>query len=275
MVQLLSIFRFLAMVMLIMFSASSIVNAEEVDLELVLAMDASGSISEREYLLQLEGTAAAFRDPAVIQAIKSGPNGKIAVALMLWSDAAYPKERSDWYVLDGPEAAFGFANMTETFHINPGQSLDVGGGGTGIGSGVQEALSMIRSNGYEGLRKVVDVSGDGIETEFWFSKGIMIRDARILAQNQNVTINGLPILGPNFPDLDDYYRNEVISGPGAFIVTAKSFVDFGNAIKQKLLREISSNVAKFDDNSAIEFALNSQAEGMINSKQAPLLSEGL
>ena len=230
-------------------------NAEEVDLELVLAMDASGSISEREYRLQLRGTSNAFRDLEIIEAIQAGPVGKIAVALMLWSDASNPKEKSNWFILKDKNSINQFANFIETFQVNDDNTLNMGGGGgTGIGSGVQEALSMIANNAHEGLRKVIDVSGDGIETEFDFSKSIMIRDAKLLATLQNVTINGLPILGPNYPNLDEYYRNEVIIGQGAFIVTAKSFDDFGRAIRKKLLREIRSNVAQAPSDSVTQLA---------------------
>ncbi len=231
-------------------------KAEEVDLELVLAMDASGSISEKEYLLQLRGTAAAFRDIEIIEAIQSGPTGKISVALMLWSDAAFPKEKSQWFVLEGQQSIANFASYIEGFNINEDDTVVLGGGGgTGIGSGVREALAMIASNDYEGLRKVVDVSGDGIETEFEFSKGTMIRDAKLLATLQNVTINGLPILGGDYPNLDKYYYREVISGPGSFIVVAKNFDDFGRAIRKKLLREIKSNVAQAPSSDHMQYAL--------------------
>jgi len=218
-------------------------QAEEVDLELVLAMDASGSISSAEYILQLEGTAAAFRDPAIQAAITSGPVGKIAVSVMLWSDAAFPKIKSGWFVLDSASSAGTFARLVETFQLNKDRTVDIGGGGTGIGAGVQEAIDMLNTNPYRGLRQVIDVSGDGIETEFSFSKGIMVRDAKLLARAEGITINGLPILSENFPALDKYYRDEVIIGPGAFVEKAASFEDFGRAIRRKLLREIQSQVA--------------------------------
>ncbi len=219
-------------------------SAEEVDLELVLAMDSSGSISESEYRLQLKGTANAFRNLEIIEAIQAGPVGKIAVSLMLWSDASNPKEKSGWFILKDENSIHRFANFIEKFQVNDDDTLNMnGGGGTGIGSGVQEALTMIATNGHDGLRKTIDVSGDGIETEFSFSKGIMIRDAKLLATLQNVTINGLAILGADFPNLDHYYKTEVISGPGSFVITAKNFEDFGRAIQEKLLREIRSNVA--------------------------------
>ncbi|MEM9332353.1 MAG: DUF1194 domain-containing protein [Pseudomonadota bacterium] len=228
---------------LLLVAAPSIASAEEVDLELVLAMDASGSISDSEYLLQLEGTSAAFRDPAIQAAIESGPIGKIAVTIMLWSDAAFPKVNSGWFVLDSPQSANAFAAFVSTFQLNEDKSIGFGGGGTGIGSGVEEGLRLLKNNRYRGLRRVIDVSGDGVETQFWFSKSIMMPDAKILARAENVIINGLPILTRDFPDLDEYYRENVISGPGSFIVRAKDFQDFGRAIRQKLLREISANVA--------------------------------
>ena len=220
--------------------------AEEVDLELVLAMDASGSISNKEYLLQLEGTYAAFRDPAIQAAITSGPTGKIAVTVMLWSDAAFEKVNSGWFLIDSPQKANAFAEKIRNFQLNQDREIGFGGGGTGIGAGVKEALRLLRTNSYQGLRNVIDVSGDGIETEFWFTKPFLIADAKKLADAEGVTVNGLPIITRDFPNLDKYYREKVITGPGAFIERAASFGDFGRAIRKKLLREISSNIAGLD-----------------------------
>ena len=218
--------------------------SEEVDLELVLAMDASGSISNHEYVLQLEGTYEAFRDPAVQAAIISGPTGKIAVTIMLWSDAAYKKVNSGWFLLDSAQAANRFADLIRTFQLTEDKKISVGGGGTGIGAGIEEGLKLLNSNTYQGLRRVIDISGDGVETKFWFStKTVLVADARKLADSQNVTVNGLPIITNDFPRLDQYYREEVITGPGSFVMRAESFEDFPRAIKKKLLREISSNLA--------------------------------
>jgi len=149
-------------------------QAEQVDLELVLAMDASGSISNSECILQLEATAAAFRDPAIQAAITSGPAGQIAVSAMLWSDAAFPKIRSGWFVLDSARSADAFARLVETFQLSEDRTVNIGGGGTGIGAGVHEAVEMLDTNAHHGLRRVIDVSGDGIETKFSFSRGIMV-----------------------------------------------------------------------------------------------------
>jgi len=225
--------------------------SEEVDLELVLAMDASGSISEAEYILQLKGTSEAFKDPEIQAAITSGPTGRIAVAVMLWSDAAFPKIRSNWFLLDDARSSEAFGQFVRRFQLTDKDAMNIGGGGgTGIGSGVQEAMTMINTNQYQGLRRVIDVSGDGIETEFEFSKGPMIRDAKVLASAQNITINGLAIAGTHFPDLDEYYEREVIAGAGSFVIKAEGFDDFSRAIRKKLLREISSNIAelKIDNN---------------------------
>jgi len=220
--------------------------AEQVDLELVLAMDGSGSISADEFILQLEGTASAFEDPSIKQAILSGPLGKIAVSVMVWSDAAFKKEHMGWHIIGSEESASKFANLVRTFHTLTTRTAGVGGGGTGIGSGVGFALEMLASNGIDGLRKTIDVSGDGIETDPWFREAIMMPGAKVVANSNNVQINGLPILTIDFPRLDQYYRENVITGPGAFIVTAQNFDDFGRAIRVKLWREISSSISNND-----------------------------
>ena len=220
--------------------------AEQVDLELVLAMDGSGSISADEFILQLEGTASAFEDPSIKQAILSGPLGKIAVSVMVWSDAAFKKEHMGWHIIDSEEAASKFANKVRTFHQLTTRTAGIGGGGTGIGDGVRFALEMMAANGIDGLRRTIDVSGDGVETDPWFREAIMMPGAKAVANVQNVQINGLPILTVDFPRLDQYYRDNVITGPGSFIVIAQNFDDFGRAIREKLWREISFSISHND-----------------------------
>lgn len=217
--------------------------AQDVDLELVLAMDASGSISEHEYKLQLNGTADAFLDSNIQAAITSGPRGKIAVAIVLWSDAAFPKANSGWHILDDEASIIAFSNLVRKFNLTADNKMGANGGGTGIGAGVAEAIRLIRENKLNGERMVVDVSGDGIETDFWFTrKTIMMPDAKLLAEINNVTINGLPILTRDHPDLDQYYRENVIFGPGSFIEKATDFDDFARAIRRKLFREIAQPI---------------------------------
>lgn len=242
MAETISHLRFLVAACFLALPLAGPAKADPVDLELVLAMDGSGSISEAEYILQLEGTAAAFRDPSIQQAILSGPTGRIAVAVVIWADAAFPKFQSGWYVLDSRSSADAFASRVRKFHKHTGRKFGIGGGGTGIGDGVRAALEMIGSNGHDGLRKVVDVSGDGIETDPWFKEAVMMPGARVLADARGVTINGLAIL-TDFPRLDDWYRNNVITGPGAFVIAARDFDDFGRAIRIKLWREISFTIS--------------------------------
>lgn len=224
--------------------ATAPAHAEEVDLELVLAMDGSGSISAHEFKLQIEATAAALVEPSVKRAILSGPTGRIAIAGLIWSDAAFQKYPTQWHLLSSEPDIENFANSLLKFNnpANEQTRQGKGGGGTAIGDGIVYALEMIRSNRFNGLRKVVDVSGDGVETDPWFNKKtFMLPEARVLANAQNVTVNGLAILTDN-AKLDEYYRDNVIQGPGAFVIKADDFVDFHRAIRLKLLREISVRI---------------------------------
>lgn len=225
-----------------MLTMSQARSAEEVDLELVLAMDGSGSISEAEYILQLAGTAAALRDPSIGQSILSGPLGRIAISVVIWSDAAFQKFDSGWFVLSDDASIDGFAHRVLNFHKHTGRKFGIGGGGTGIGEGVRYAIESIQSNNYNGLRKTIDVSGDGIETDPWFREAMMMPDAKVLAAANGVTINGLAIL-TDFPELDQWYRENVIIGPGSFVIKADDFEDFAQAIRAKLWREISYSIS--------------------------------
>jgi len=218
----------------------------DVDLEIVLAVDGSGSISASEFRLQLEGYADALRDEAVQSAAVSGPLGKIAVAMMVWSDAAFKKFETDWFVIDSRAAAGRYADIVEIFHVHSGRNYGMGGGGTGIGSGIEYALRMIDQNGIEARRRTIDVSGDGIETEPWFREAMELPEARALAASKDVTVNGLAIL-TDFGALDRYYEDEMITGPGAFVVVADDWPDFAEAIQRKLFLEFMSPLAERTD----------------------------
>ncbi len=201
------------------------------DLEIVLAVDASGSVSPAEYALQLGGIAAAFRDPSIQQAIVSGPRGKVAVALLIWSDAALRKYQSEWHMLDGPAAAVRFADVVETF-------TERSAGGTSIGDAVGHAIRMIDGNGIAAQRRVIDVSGDGVETTPWFAPAMELPEARALAISKAVTINGLAIVN-DIPFLDAWYQENVATGPGSFVIRATDYEDFKRAIREKLWREFA------------------------------------
>jgi len=211
-------------------------ETELVDLELVLAIDASGSVDEQELRLQLHGTAKAFRDNEVLQAIKSGATGRIAVALVLWADASRPTFSTPWHIISSPADADRWANLVERLprHV---------GGGTGIGEAVVDAIRMIETNQISGTRRVVDVSGDGRETPPRRVYSRLAMQARAMASARGVTVNGLAILS-DVPDLDVWYSRNVTAGPGSFVMTANDFLDFERAIKQKLLREIAPPVAR-------------------------------
>ena len=201
-----------------------------VDLELVLAVDASGSVDDGEYALQLGGIAAAFRDPAVVEAARSGPLRRVAVMLAIWAEANRPKAASAWYMIDGEDSAAAFAAMADAFPRR------IPAGGTGIGKAVMFALHALQQNAYVAGRRTIDISGDGRETAFReFS--VPISQARHAASANRVTINGLAILAEE-ADLADYYAANVISGPEAFVMTATDFADFAAAMRRKLLREL-------------------------------------
>jgi Protein of unknown function (DUF1194) len=206
-----------------------------VDLELVMAADASGSVDADEWQLQLSGIATAFRDPTVLEAIKAGQRGAIAVALLVWADASRDKDISPWFVIDSAQSAEAFALIVERYP----RSVE---GGTGIGSAIAESIRQLQYNDIESSRRVVDVSGDGVETPIREDASILLPSARSMAHAFGVTVNGLAIIN-EVHDLDDYYRAEVIVGAGSFVEKAKNYVDFKRAMREKLLREIVPNVA--------------------------------
>jgi len=206
-------------------------NAAEtaVDLELVLAVDASGSVSDQEYQLQLVGIARGFRDPAVRKAIRSGPEKAIAVNLLVWAEPQVPKDTTGWFVITGDADAESFARIVEAF---PRRQT----GATAIGEGIAAALRSIDANSIKGEREVVDVSGDGRESvarEFT----VLVDQARAMALARGVIVNGLAIQN-EVGDLADYYRRNIQAGPESFVMAAKDYEDFAEAMRRKLLREI-------------------------------------
>lgn len=219
----------LALVCLLAAPAPGAAQERMVDLELVLAVDASGSVDFFEYDLQLAGIAAAMRDPQVHEAIVAGKHGAIAVALVAWAEATLPKDATDWFLVSGPAEAEVFARTVERF----GRRVY---GGTGIGEGIAESIRHMDRNGYLGTRQVVDVSGDGRETpprDFV----VMIDQARSMALARGVTVNGLAILNDD-PDLARWYRDNLRTGESSFVVTARNHRDFAGAMLMKLIREI-------------------------------------
>jgi len=202
---------------------------EAVDLELVLAVDASGSVDDGEFGLQMGGIAAAFRDPAVIEAIARGAEGRIAVNLALWAESEMPKDSIGWYLVADAGSAEALAQRIER---QPRSVV----GGTGIGRALLYGVALFAGNGFVSPRRVIDISGDGRETTFrtW---SVPPEQARFKARAEGVTVNALAILTDE-ADLDRYYRENVISGPDAFVMKVSSFGDFSKAMLEKILREI-------------------------------------
>jgi len=210
-------------------SASPAHAQTKVDLELVLAIDASSSVDDSEWELQRQGYAAAFVDPKIVAAFASGPEKRVAVSVLVWADATVPRWESEWFVLATPADGARIAAFMAALPRIPE-------GGTGIGAGVAAAIRKFERNGLFSPRLAVDVSGDGRETPPR-ENVVMMPMARALADAKGVTINGLAIQNED-SGLVIWYRDNVITGPGSFVVAITYYDDFPEAIRKKLLKEI-------------------------------------
>lgn len=204
----------------------------EVDLALVLAVDVSYSMDLDEQALQRQGFAEAFRSAPVIDAIRRGFLGRIAVVYVEWAGAADQKVAVPWALLDGPEAIEAFADRIATTPIRRAQR-------TSISGAIDYGARLIAESGFSAARRVIDVSGDGANNQ-----GRPVTAAREAAVRAGVTINGLPIMlkAPGYfdiPNLEAYYRDCVVGGPGAFLVPARDKDQFRDAIKTKILLEVA------------------------------------
>ena len=199
------------------------------DLQLVLAVDASGSVDQYRFELQKRGYVAAFRHARVLQAIRSGPNQAIAVTMAQWTGPTMQVHVVGWMLVGDDESAAAFASAIERA---PRQLF---GGGTSISGAIDYAMTLFPKSPFRAPRRVIDISGDGSN-----NRGRPVTFARDEAVAAGVGINGLPILALE-PDLDRYYQDSVIGGPGAFVVAAKDYETFGEAILKKLITEIAAN----------------------------------
>jgi hypothetical protein len=214
--------------------------AEEVDLLLVLSSDVSRSVDAPKFKLQRDGYAAAIVNPRVIQAIRSGALGKIAVSFVEWSGVGAQKVVIDWTIIRDEATAKDFsAQVVEA----PRAFADR----TSISGGIDFAMAQLARSPFQSNRHTIDVSGDGTN-----NAGRDVNDARDEALAKGVTINGLVILSEqpmswnadhtNPPGgLDKYYRNNVTGGPGSFVMVAENFNSFGQAILNKLIAEIAAD----------------------------------
>lgn len=218
--------RILACAILAAAACPARAEAAPVAVELVLALDASASMDRAEFDLQIKGLAAAFRDPAVLEALKNlGPKG-VAVAVTQWGGADEAKVIVPFTRLSSSREAraFGFriSRARRAFQASS----------TSLATALAHGVQVIEENAYAGERRVIDVSGDGVD-----NGGLDLDAARDLALASGIVVNGLPIDADGV-GLADYFRNKVIIGTDAFVEPAADFSDYARAIREKLIREL-------------------------------------
>jgi Protein of unknown function (DUF1194) len=210
-------------------------KSPSVDIELVIAVDISYSMDMDELAVQREGYAQAIVSKEFLQALKTGPNNKVALTYFEWSASSDQKIIIPWRVIDGPETADAVANEIMKTPVRRGSR-------TSISGAINFAMPLFEENPYRGLRRVIDISGDGPN-----NNGAPVTGARDAALEKGITINGLPIMvkEPSYStmdidNLDIYYEDCVIGGPGSFVVTIKDREKFKEAIRTKLLLEVAN-----------------------------------
>src|SRR5918997_1238088 len=219
---------------LLAFGAWSAHAEIKIDLALVLAVDVSLSMEPDEQELQRQGFVEAFRSPEVHEAIRKGMLGRIAVVYVEWAGASYQEVVVPWTVVEQPNDALRFA-------LRLAQSPTQRRGYTSVSGAIDFSLRQLRESGVQSVRQVIDVSGDGPNNQ-----GRTVTLARDEAVAQGITINGLPIMlkRPNsfwdIEDLDLYFQDCVIGGPGAFMIPVRAKHQFIDAIKTKIIREIAA-----------------------------------
>ena len=197
-------------------------------LNLVLAVDTSGSVSAGRFELQKQGYAAAFRNPRVLASIRSLDTQSIAVTVMQWTAPRLHVVVVDWMLIKDEASAETFASAIEAA---PRQLF---GGGTSISGAIDYSRLLLVQSPFKGERRVIDISGDGSN-----NSGRPVTEARDEAVRDGIGINGLPILSIE-PMLDHYYYDNVIGGPGAFMIPAENYDTFADAVLKKLITEIAA-----------------------------------
>lgn len=215
-------------------------STTEVDLELVIAADISFSISEGEQNVQRRGYGEAFGKAEVIAAITSGPLGKISVTYVEWAGPNTQFQVVPWTVIDGPGSAARFAEALRNAPIHRG-------GETSISMGLAYASALFDKSPFRGLRKVIDISGDGPN-----NGGPGVTEPRSSLLARQVTINGLPLVGDAGDssveiDVAAYYKDCVSGGPGSFVFPVSSWAEFGRSISRKLVMEIAGLAPRAPD----------------------------
>ena len=215
---------------------------EPVDVELVLAVDVSLSMSPEELEIQRAGYAAALTDPTVVKAILEGVHAKIALTYVEWAGDATQRVLVPWQVIASEEDAKRFAGQITA---TPSRSARR----TSISAALSYAAGLFENSGFSGMKRVIDVSGDGPNNQ-----GGPVDRARDEVIAQGVTINGLPLMtnGGGFAgmfdvvNLDEYYENCVIGGPGAFVISVNDWSQFPEAVRRKLVMELAAAPADIE-----------------------------
>ncbi len=221
------LFRWIALAAVLATLPDRLMAMQKVDIELVLAVDVSGSVDGVEQDLQRRGLSGAFRDVAVIDAITALPDG-LAVALVAWAGVDEQRTLIAWHRLTDAASAMQFADL-----IDGALPVELGSSPyTALGDALIWSLAELARNGYAGRGKI-DVSGDGRN-----NCGEYPQPVRDRAVADGVTINGLAILNED-PYLTNFYQRSVIGGPGAFVLSATDYESFAEAMRRKLLRELA------------------------------------
>jgi hypothetical protein len=209
-------------------------TAIPVDVELVIAVDVSNSMDPEEQALQREGYILGLTSREFLQALRNGNHGRIAVTYFEWAGLYDQKIILPWQLIDGPQSAEAVTNEIKRTPYRRAPR-------TSIFGALQFAKPLFDSSGYGGLRRVIDVSGDGSNN---IGPPVTIMRDEVLAAG--ITINGLPIMlsrgygtGPSIPNLDVYYEDCVIGGPGSFVIAIKEREQFKEATRTKLVQEIA------------------------------------
>ena len=212
--------------LLALFAGASQAQDVPVAVELVLALDASASVDKQEFALQVEGLAAAFRDPDVQRAVEDLQPLGAAVAVVQWGGPGETQVVLPFTQLNSGRDAKAFGFRMGLIHRFMWASA------TSIATGIADSSALIAGNEYDGQRKVIDVAGDGED-----NGAADLEAARQAARAQGIVINGLPIMADS-PDLAAYYKTRVIIGPDSFVEPARDFEDYARAIRAKLLKEL-------------------------------------
>jgi hypothetical protein len=206
----------------------------DVDVELVLAVDISYSMDPEELTLQREGYVEAITSPDFLNALRGGMHGRVAISYVEWAGIIEQKIVMPWRLIDGPATA-------QTVAAEIGRAPIRRAYRTSISGALNFSAPLFDGNGFRGIRRVIDVSGDGANNQ-----GPLVTLARDDVLAKGITINGLPIMlkRPNpatmdIPNLDVYYEDCVIGGPGAFVVPIREREKFREAIRTKLVLEIA------------------------------------